>query len=72
MSMAIQAVHIEIQKILAPVKGDVSKLDSDSGELLLCYERAEMELKSAYMKERESTSNFPPYEELIKELRWVR
>ncbi len=67
--MAIQAVHIEMENILARVDGDFDKLDPGMMAIWESYEKASWELKEAYREGQTGISNFPTYEELMASLK---
>jgi hypothetical protein len=62
--MAIQGVAAEIRRIKSTVDGDVTELEADDQEVLMAFSQAAMELKAAYLAEREATPDLPPYEQL--------
>ncbi len=67
--MAIQAVHFEMEDILDGVGGNFDKLDAESEEIRLSYDKAWGELEEAYRKGQRGTSNFPTYEALMESLK---
>lgn len=65
--LAIQAVDAKIRALQASLDaaGDDEDAGADAEEMLLSYEGAADELRSAYEIARLSVSNLPPYTELI-------
>lgn len=62
--MAVQAVHQAVREL----EQELERADADpteATEMLLAYSAAADELRAAYQVARLTTSNLPPYEQLL-------
>ncbi len=64
--MAIQAVDAKIAEIEDQLDNDDSPEADELEPLLLSYMKAASALKTAYDEALESTSNLPPYSDLVR------
>ncbi len=61
--VALQVLGAEISRIEESLASDPG--EPDLTELLLSYNKAEMELKARYLDARKSDRSLPPYEQLV-------
>ena len=63
--MAVQAVHDAIMQLDERIRDGSGDPQSDT-EMLMSYTRAAEELRSAYEVARLTSTNLPPYDELVE------
>lgn len=63
--MAVQAVHDAIMQLDERIRDGSGDPQADT-EMLMSYTRAAEELRSAYEVARLTSTNLPPYDELVE------
>lgn len=65
-SVCIQAVDNMIVELEESLDSGTDGNSADLQDFILSYEKVALELKKAYVKEWEPTSNYPSYEKLME------